>query len=82
MCLLCVCADDKHFPQGLCVDAREQGNVARFVRRSCAANSEVREFTVKGDPEGKVRRFFLGRMLYGACHVRRQQPGVIYVHLQ
>ena len=28
---------------GLCVDARKQGNDARFVRRSCSPNAQVQE---------------------------------------
>ena len=39
---------------GLCVDAREGGNVARFVRRSCTPNAEVREYTLPGEESGKV----------------------------
>ncbi|KAJ7377586.1 Histone-lysine N-methyltransferase 2E [Desmophyllum pertusum] len=32
----------------LCVDARTHGNDARFVRRSCSPNSEVRHFMLSG----------------------------------
>nr|XP_058960412.1 inactive histone-lysine N-methyltransferase 2E-like isoform X1 [Pocillopora verrucosa] len=32
----------------LCVDARTQGNDARFARRSCTPNSEVRHFFLSG----------------------------------
>ncbi|XP_013792816.1 histone-lysine N-methyltransferase 2E-like, partial [Limulus polyphemus] len=34
--------------EGICVDAREYGNIARFIRRSCTPNAEVRHVILNG----------------------------------
>ncbi|KAL5515516.1 hypothetical protein EMCRGX_G000692 [Ephydatia muelleri] len=40
---------DKISDLDLCIDARHYGNIARFIRRSCTPNAEVRHFFVASE---------------------------------